>query len=66
MLQNDAGNADADAQEGPANETPKEGNTFRENLSMINVIQQNAVIVTGREMKGDHRRPDKSNSERWL
>ncbi len=41
-------------------------NTLEDHLNLINIIQQNAVIITGREVKGDRSDPDKSHSARWL
>jgi hypothetical protein len=41
-------------------------NSLEDHLNVINVIQQSAVIITGREVKGGQPEPDESNSERWL
>lgn len=65
-MQDEPRNPDADAQEDSTDGTPEEANGIEENLNLINVIQQNAVIITGREVKGGRPEPDKSNSERWL
>lgn len=55
-----------DAQEDPISGTPEDVHTPENHLNLINVIQQNAVIITGREAKRDRPEPDKANSERWL
>ncbi len=55
-----------DARKDPINGTPDEADTLKKHLNFINVIQQNAVIITDREEKRGHPKPDKSNSERWL
>lgn len=55
-----------DARKDPINGMPEEADTFKKLLGYINVIQQNAVIITGREVKRGQARLDKSNSERWL
>lgn len=65
-MQDEPRNPDADAQEDSTDGTPEEANGIEENLNLINVIQQNAVIITGREVKGGQPEPDESNSERWL
>ena len=53
--------------------TPREVNTSEENLTVINVIQQNPVIITGRRVKvdghkekGEQHEPYKPKPERWL
>jgi len=55
-----------EAREDPTSGAPEEGNTLEDRLNLMNVIQQNAVIITGREVKRDQSRPDKSSSERWV
>jgi hypothetical protein len=54
-------------------DTPEEVKTFEENLTMINVIQQNPLIITGQRVKvggqkgkGEQHEPDKPKPERWL
>jgi hypothetical protein len=51
MLQDERRNPDAEAREDPTNETPEEGNTFEENLSLVNVINNNLVVIGTRGMK---------------
>jgi hypothetical protein len=65
-LQDEPRKSGEEARKDPTSGTPEEGNTLGDHLSLINVIQQNAVIITGREVKGGQPGPDKSNSERWL
>lgn len=65
-MQDEPRNPDADAQEDPTDGTPEEANGIEENVNLINVIQQNAVIITSREVKGGRPEPDESNSERWM
>ena len=55
-----------DARKVPINGRPEEADTLKKHLNSINVLQQNAVIITGREEKKGQPNPDKSNSERWL
>jgi hypothetical protein len=55
-----------EAREDPTSGAPEEGNTLEDHLNLMNVIQQNAVIITGRKVKRDQSGPDKSSSERWL
>ena len=55
-----------EAREDPTSGAPEEGKTLEDHLNLMNVIQQNAVIITGREVKSDQAGPDKSSSERWL
>ena len=67
MLQDQPRNKDADAQADPTNETPEEeGNTLEGRLNLLNVIQQNAVIITGHAVKRGQPEPEESKSERWL
>jgi hypothetical protein len=54
-------------------DTPGEVNTAEENLTVINVIQQNPVIISGQRVKvgshkdkGEQHEPDKPKLERWL
>jgi len=65
-LQDEPRKPGEDARADPTTETPEEANTLENHLNLINVIQQNAVIVTGREVKGGQPEPDESKSERWL
>jgi hypothetical protein len=55
-----------DAQEYPTDGTPEEANRIEENLNLINVVQQNTVVITGRKVKRGQPERDESNSERWL
>lgn len=41
-------------------------NALEDHLNVINVIQQGAVIITGREVKGGRPEPDEPDSDRWL
>ena len=54
------------AQDEPAKGEPEEGKTSEDSPKAITVVQQNAVIVTGRRAKGGSSRSGKPNSERWL
>lgn len=56
---------DTDDRSDPNNGAPEEDAPER-SLTLVNVIQQNAVIITGRKVKGGRPKPDKSNSKRWL
>ncbi len=55
-----------DARKDPINGTPEEADMLKKHPNFINVIQQNAVIIAGREVKRGQPKPDKSNSEGWL
>jgi hypothetical protein len=55
-----------EAREDPTSGAPEEGKRLEDHLNLMNVIQQNAVIITGRKVKRDQAGPDKSSSERWL
>ena len=55
-----------DARKHPIKGTPEEADTLTKHLNFINVVQQNAVIIPGREAKMGQTKPDKSNLERWL
>ena len=59
-MQDEPRNPDTDSLEDPY------GNALEDHLNVINFIQQNAVIVTGRKVKGSQPEQDKSDSERWL
>jgi hypothetical protein len=65
-LQDEPRSPDADAQEDPTDGTPEEANRIEENLNLINVVQQNTVVITGRKVKRGQPERDESNSERWL
>jgi hypothetical protein len=65
-LQDEPRKPGEDARKDPINGRPDEADTLKKHLNFINVIQQNAVIITDREEKRGHPKPDKSNSERWL
>lgn len=65
-MQHEPQNPGADPREDPSNGTPEEVDTPENHLNVINVIQQNAVIITGREVKRGQPEPDKPKSERWL
>jgi len=54
-----------DAREDPTKGPLDEDNTFS-GLNSINVVQQNAVVITSKGMKRDQREPDKAAPERWL
>lgn len=51
-----------DAREEPTNEAQEEGETLKERRNVVNVIQQNAVIITS--WKGG--RKGETNSKRWV
>ena len=65
-MQDERRKSGEEAQENPIKGTPEEGNTLGDHLNLINVTQQNTVIISGREVKGDQSGPDKPSSERWL
>jgi hypothetical protein len=65
-LQDETRKPGEDARKDPIKGTPEEADTLTKHLNLINVIQQNAVIITGRKMKRGQPKPEKSNSERWL
>jgi len=65
-LQDETRKPGEDARKDPIKGTPEEADTLTKHPNLINVIQQNAVIITGRKMKRDQPKPEKSNSERWL
>jgi hypothetical protein len=65
-LQDETWKAGEGARRDPIKGTPEEADTLTKHLNLINVIQQNAVIITGRKMKRGQPKPEKSNSERWL
>jgi predicted NUDIX family phosphoesterase len=65
-LQDEPRKPGENARKDPINGTPEEADTFKKHLDYINVIQQNAVIITGQEVKRGQARLDKWNSERWL
>jgi len=65
-LRHEAQNPGEDARGDPSNGKPEEGNALEDRPYLINIVQQNAVIVTGQKVKGGRRKPDKSNSGRWL
>lgn len=50
----------------PANGTPEEDNSVKDCVSVINVFQQNAVIITSKGMKREKPEGDASKPERWL
>lgn len=54
-----------DAPEDPSN-GPLEGDNTLSGLNSVNVVQQNAVVITRKGMKRDQREPDKPAPERWL
>ncbi len=59
------GKPGGDAREDPTNGPLEEDNSFS-GLNSINVVQQNAVVITRKGMKRDQREPDKAAPERWL
>jgi hypothetical protein len=65
-LQDETRKPGEDARKDPIKGTPEEADTLTKHLNLINVIQQNAVIITGRKMKRGQAKPEKSISERWL
>ena len=65
-MQDEHQNSDTDAQEGTSTKMPDEANTLENLQSRINVIQQNALIMSGHKVKGDQSELDESDSERWL
>jgi hypothetical protein len=52
--------------EDPINGMPEEDDALENQSDLINVIQQNAVIVTGWRVRGEQPGPDKPESEVWL
>jgi hypothetical protein len=54
-VQNEPQNSGADSREEP------KINSLEDHLNVINVIQQSAVIITGREVKGGHPESDESD-----
>ena len=52
--------------EDPINGLPEEDDALENQPDLINVIQQNAVIVTGWRVRGEQPGPDKPESEGWL
>jgi hypothetical protein len=65
-LQHEPRKPGEDAREDPISGTPEDVNTPENHLNLINVVQQNAVIITCQGVKGGRPEPDKSDSERWL
>ena len=55
-----------DARKDPVKGTLEEADTLTKHLNLSNVIQQNAVIITGQKVERGQPKPEKSNSERWL
>lgn len=53
-------------QEEPANGASERGKTFEDRLKTINIVQQNAIIISGRRINGGGAGSDKPSSERWL
>ncbi len=66
MLQDEPRNQDAEDREDPISGMPEEGSRVENRLSLINVVQHNAVIITGREVKRVRPETGKSDSQRWL
>jgi len=65
-LQDETRKSGEGARKDPIKGTPEEADTLTKHLHFINVIQQNPVIITGREVKRGQLKPDKLNSDRWL
>lgn len=65
-LQDESRKPEEDAPEEPANEAAEGGKASEDRLKAISVVQQNAVIVTGRRTTGDRSTREKPRSERWL
>lgn len=63
ILQNEP--RDTDDRSDPNHGAPEEDAPERK-LTLVNVIQQNAVIITGRKVKGGRPKQDKAKSKRWL
>ena len=59
-MQDEPQNSGADPRKDP------KANTLEDHLNVINVVQQNAVIITGQRVRGGQSEPDESNSGRWL
>ena len=56
----------AESQEEPANGVSERGKTSEDRLKAINIVQQNAIIISGRRISGGGAGPDRPSSERWL
>lgn len=65
-MRDEARKPDEEPREEPEGEGAEEGKPLKDRLGVINMIQQNAVIVTGRKAKGGRSGPEKPSSERWL
>lgn len=66
MLQDESKKPDEEARDEPDDRATREGETSEGRLKAVNIVQQNAVIITGRREKGGRSKPEKPNSDRWL
>jgi len=65
-LQDETRKSGEGARKDPIKGTPEKADTLAKHLTFINIIRQNPIIITGREVKRGQPKPDKWTSERWL